>query len=181
MIQTGKDVQQVSGCTYVYLNFWNITNLFCPQLPHVDCCVRDRSQPKQHGWILIVPLSECDSCLFIYKDSLTQEWLIYIPFGSCFILRTDVIHVGYCGYPGNTRLQVFFIKHKMVENYRKLGHINRTICQEKFFYDLPKVAYNQAKELLSVGLLNKLAKYPDIIKAKYFRGGNIFLPTQSYN
>ena len=79
----------------------------------------------------MVPLSEAGSHLFIYKDDLTDKRLIHIPFGSCFMLRSDVIHGGYCGCPGNTRLQVSFTRHDMIENYCKLGHINSDICREK--------------------------------------------------
>ena len=63
----------------------------------------------------MVPLSESGSHLFIYSDDLTQKRLIFIPFGSCFMLRSDVIHGGCCGRPGNTRLQVSFIRHDMID------------------------------------------------------------------
>ena len=126
----------------------------------------------------MVPLSEAGSHLFIYKDDLTDKRLIHIPFGSCFMLRSDVIHGGCCGGRGNTRLQVSFIRHDMIENYRELGHINRVICREKGFYYPPKVTYNHVEELLGVELNNTLARYPSTIKEKYFMGGNMFPATE---
>ena len=126
----------------------------------------------------MVPLSEAGSHLFIYKDDLTDKRLIHIPFGSCFMLRSDVIHGGCCGDRGNTRLQVSFICHKMIENYRELGHMNPDLCEAKGFYDPPMVDYDQAEELLDVEHQNTLARYPMTIKAKYFMGGNIFPPTE---
>ena len=126
----------------------------------------------------MVPLSEAGSHLFIYKDDLTDKRLIHIPFGSCFMLRSDVIHGGCCGGPGNTRLQVSFIRHDMIENYRELGHIIRDLCEAKGFYNPPRVDYNQVEELLDVEHQNTLARYPMTIKAKYFMGGNMFPPTE---
>ena len=126
----------------------------------------------------MVPLSEAGSHLFIYKDDLTDKRLIHIPFGSCFMLRSDVIHGGCCGDPGNTRLQVSFICHKMIENYRELGHANSDICKDKGFYDPPMVDYNQAEELLDVAHQNTLARYPSLIKEKYFMGGKMFPGTE---
>ena len=86
----------------------------------------------------MVPLSESGSHLFIYSDDLTQKRLIFIPFGSCFMLRSDVIHGGCCGRPGNTRLQVSFIRHDMLDNFRKLGHVSGDICREKASMTHPK-------------------------------------------
>ena len=126
----------------------------------------------------MVPLSESGSHLFIYSDDLTQKRLIFIPFGSCFMLRSDVIHGGCCSRPGNTRLQVSFIRHDMIDNFRKLGHVSGSICREKGFYDPPKVTYNQVESLLDVENHNILAKYPSTIKGKYFMGGYIFPPTE---
>ena len=102
----------------------------------------------------------------------------FIPFGSCFILREDLIHGGCWGYHGNTRLQVSFICHEMIENYRKLGHANSDICKDKGFYYPPMVDYNQVKELLDVGHQNTLARYPSLIKEKYFMGGKMFPATE---
>ena len=127
----------------------------------------------------MVPLSESGSYLFIYSDDLTQKWLIFIPFGSCFMLRSDVIHGGCCGRPGNTRLQVSFIRHDMIDNFRELGHINSNIYRAKGFYDPPEVTYNQVESLLGVENHNILAKYPSTIKGKYFMGGNMFPPTEN--
>ena len=126
----------------------------------------------------MVSLSEAGSHLFIYKDDLTDKRLIHIPFGSCFMLRSDVIHGGCCGDPGNTRLQVSFICHKMIENYRELGHANSDICKDKGFYDPPMVDYNQAEKLLDVEHQNTLARYPSLIKEKYFMGGKMFPATE---
>ena len=126
----------------------------------------------------MVPLSEAGSHLFIYKDDLTDKRLIHIPFGSCFMLRSDVIHGGCCGGPGNTRSQVSFIRHDMIENYRELGHINSDICRVKGFYDPPMVDYNQVEELLDVEHQNTLARYPSTIKEKYFMGGKMFPPKE---
>ena len=129
----------------------------------------------------MVPLSEAGSHLFIYKDDLTDKRLIHIPFGSFFMLRSDVIHGGCCGDPGNTRLQVSFICHKMIENYRELGHANSDICKDKGFYHPPMVDYNQVKELLDVEHQNTLARYPSTIKEKYFMGGKMFPPKECKN
>ena len=127
----------------------------------------------------MVPLSEGGSYLFIYSDDLTQKRLIFIPFGSCFMLRSDVIHGGCCGRPGNTRLQVSFIRHDMLDNFRKLGHVSVRICREKGFYDPPEVTYNQVESLLGVENNNILAKYPSQIKEKYFMGANMFPQTKN--
>ena len=108
----------------------------------------------------MVPLSEAGSHLFIYKDNLTDKRLIHIPFGSCFMLRSDVIHGGCCGGPDNTRLQVFFIRHDMIENYRELGHMNPDLCEAKGFYNPPKVDYNQMECLLGAENHIILSKYP---------------------
>ena len=126
----------------------------------------------------MVPLSEAGSHLFIYKDDLTDKRLIHIPFGSCFMLRSDVIHGGCCGDRGNTRLQVSFIRHHMIENYRELGHMNPDLCEAKGFYDPPMVDYDQAEELLDVEHQNTLARYPSLIKEKYFMGGKMFPGTE---
>ena len=126
----------------------------------------------------MVPLSEARSHLFIYKDDLTDKRLIHIPFGSCFMLRSDVIHGGCCGDRGNTRLQVSFIRHHMIENYRELGHMNPDLCEAKGFYDPPMVDYDQAEELLDVEHQNTLARYPSLIKEKYFMGGKMFPGTE---
>ena len=127
----------------------------------------------------MVPLSESGSYLFIYSDDLTQKRLIFIPFGSCFMLRSDVIHGGCCGRPGNTRLRVFFIRHDMIENFRELDHVGGDICKAKGFYDPPEVTYNEVESLLGVENHNILAKYPSTIKGKYFMGGNMFLATEN--
>ena len=126
----------------------------------------------------MVPLSEAGSHLFIYKDDLTDKRLIHIPFGSCFMLRSDVIHGGCCGDRGNTRLQVSFIRRHMIENYRELGQINSDICRAKGFYEPPEVTYNRVEELLGVELDNTLARYPSLIKEKYFMGGKMFPGTE---
>lgn len=127
----------------------------------------------------MVPLSESGSHLFIYSDDLTQKRLIFIPFGSCFMLRSDVIHGGCCGGPGNTRLQVSFIRHDMIENFRELGHVSGDICKAKGFYDPPEVTYNEVESLLGVENNNILAKYPSQIKEKYFMGANMFPQTKN--
>ena len=127
----------------------------------------------------MVPLSESGSYLFIYSDDLTQKRLIFIPFGSCFMLRSDVIHGGCCGGRGNTRLQVSFIRHDMLDNFRELGHVSVSICREKGFYDPPEVTYNQVESLLGVENNNILAKYPSTIKEKYFMGANMFPQTKN--
>lgn len=90
-----------------------------------------------------------------------------------------MIHGGCCGFPGNTRLQVSFIKYNMIENFRELGHFNSHICKAKGVYDPPKVEYKQMEEMSGVELLQKIDKYPSIIKAKYFRGGYMFPPMQA--
>ena len=122
----------------------------------------------------MVPLSEAGSHLFIYKDDLTDKRLIHIPFGSCFMLRSDVIHGGCCGSPGNTRLQVSYILHSMVENYKELGHVDGRICQEKGFYDPPKVDYKKSISLLSVEVEHAVSKYHQVITKKYFMGSKMF-------
>jgi len=127
----------------------------------------------------MVPLSESGSYLFIYSDDLTQKRLIFIPFGSCFMLRSDVIHGGCCGGPGNTRLQVSFIRQEMLDNFRELGHVSGDICREKGFYDPPAVTYNEVESLLGVENDNILAKYPSQIKEKYFMGANMFPQTKN--
>ena len=126
----------------------------------------------------MAPLSEAGSHLFIYKDDLTDKRLIHILFGSCFMLRSDVIHSGCCCGPGNTRLQVSFICHEIKENYRMLVHVNSDICKDKGFYNPPIVDYTQVEELLGVEHQNTLARYLMTIKSKYFMGGNIFPPTE---
>ena len=126
----------------------------------------------------MVPLFEAGSHLFIYNDNLTDKRLIHILFGSCIMLRSDVIHGGCCGGHGNTRLQISFIRHHMIENYRELGHINSDICRAKGFYHPPEVTYNHVEELLGVELNNTLARYPSTIKEKCFMGGNMFPATE---
>ena len=127
----------------------------------------------------MVPLSESGSHLFIYSDDLTQKRLIFIPFGSCFMLRSDVVHGGCCGGRGNTRMQVSFIRHEMLDNFRELGHVSARICHEKGFYDPPEVTYNEVESLLGVENNNILAKYPSQIKEKYFMGANMFPQTKN--
>ena len=127
----------------------------------------------------MVPLSESGSHLFIYSDDLTQKRLIFIPFGSCFMLRSDVVHGGCCGGRGNTRMQVSFIRHEMLDNFRELGHVSARICHEKGFYDPPEVTYRQVESLLGVENHNILAKYPSTIKGKYFMGANMFPQTEN--
>ena len=127
----------------------------------------------------MVPLSESGSYFFIYSNNLTQKRLIFIPFGSCFMLRSDVIHGGCCGCPRNTRLQASFIRHNMIEKFCKLGHVSGDICKAKGFYDPPKVTYNKVESLLGVENHNILAKYPSSIREMYFMGGNMFPPTEN--
>ena len=115
----------------------------------------------------MVPLAREGSWLFIYNDELTQKRLINIPFGSCFILRSNVLHGGCCGSPGNTRLQVSFILHKMMDNYKELGHVDGRICFEKGFYDPPEVDYTKSVCLLGPELEDTVSKYHQVITNKF--------------
>ena len=89
-----------------------------------------------------------------------------------------MLHGGCCGSPGNTRLQVSFILHKMMDNYKELGHVDGRICFEKGFYDPPEVDYTKSVCLLGSELEDTVSKYPQVITNKCFMGSHMFPKVQ---
>lgn len=88
------------------------------QVAHVD--IPDEYQlfeegkiaPEELSWIIHVPLQQSGSMIGVWSEDKQNHDYQYIPFGCFLAIRSDVIHSGVYGFPGNVRFHmVIKLKH----------------------------------------------------------------------
>lgn len=72
--------------------------------------------PEELSWIIHVPLQQSGGMISVWSEDKLQHDYQYIPFGCFLAVRSDVIHSGIYGYPGNVRFHMV-IKYQ----HHKLG------------------------------------------------------------
>lgn len=87
---------------------WILTIRQYPQMPHLDL---NETLPWQNKtWFLHMPLQSEGMTLIVYDEDYEEHKTIFVPFGTCILLRSDVIHAGVFGGGGNLRLHLILWK-----------------------------------------------------------------------
>ena len=126
-------------------------------MPHYDNNLVGKRNHNSFSYIIMVPLTREGSWVFVYNSN-GDDVLVHIPFGSYFVLRDDVMHGGWCGSSGNTRLQISFIYRDYLENFRYLQYINEKIASAKGYFHPPPIDYNKAECILPITYERRLGK-----------------------
>lgn len=92
------------------------------QIPHLDV-VEDNVHWRNKTWFLHIPLQKEGMVLSIFDDIHREHKYILIPFGTCLLLRSDVIHSGVYGGTGNLRLHL--VLWKLVPDAEETNRLER--------------------------------------------------------
>ena len=134
-----------------------------PQLAHVDLSTSIFVPNKKLGFIMHLPISAEGMWIRIWeRDGVARVdstgYLLHIPFGSVLFLRSDIVHSGIFGSPGNLRLHCAFQPVANPGDSAKLLPVDPTAGNCFDFGNLSDVLYSRCrhpeeKELASIPLV----------------------------
>lgn len=112
-----------------------------PQGAHLDFDETNLPHAKK-SWILHMPLQKEGMLLSVWdlpvrnqgRDVNALHEYVFIPFGSYIALRSDVLHSGVYGPPGNTRFHMILKSRNKVQVAAKPGD---QIPETQYSYPLP--------------------------------------------
>ena len=135
-------------------------------MPHYDKNLVGKRNHNVFSYIIMVPLAREGAWVFIY-DSNGDDLFLHIPFGSYFVLRDDVMHGGWCGSSGNTRLQISFIYRDYLDNFRYLLYINEEVALEKGYFHPPPIDYKKALCIVPPDFKDRLDQQMEEMEEEY--------------
>jgi hypothetical protein len=122
------------------------------QRPHLDVPGCTHLPEHKRAYIVHLPLCEEGLALQIWdgEGKELRPTLLYVPFGMALILRSDVVHAGCYGHPGNIRFHAVLKPELMVDDGSKLEYI-----------------WNQEKYLLSNSMMDPTHVLPSLRSQKH--------------
>ena len=136
-------------------------------MPHYDNNLVGKRNHNSFSYIIMVPLAREGAWVFVY-NSKGDDVLVHIPFGLYFVLRDDVMHGGWCGSSGNTRLQISFIYRDYLDNFRYLQYINEEVALAKGYFHPPPIDYNKAEGILPKNYEHRLGQQMKEMEEEYW-------------
>ena len=124
-------------------------------MPHIDHAVNTRKKKHLPTWIIMIPIMKEGSWLYVYDRDFECK-MLRIPLGGYLVLRDDLYHGGFCGSPGNVRIQITLIPHDDINNFCYLYHVGPKIAAEKGFYDPKPVDYKESVYIFDEDVKQKL-------------------------
>ena len=95
------------------------------------------------------------SWLYVYDQDFECK-MLRIPLGGYLVLRDDLHHGGFCGSPGNVRIQITLIPEDDINEFRYLNHVGNKIATEKGFYNPKPVNYHESVYIFDDNVREKL-------------------------
>ena len=124
-------------------------------MPHIDRKVNTRKKKSLPTWIIMIPIMKEGSWLYVYDRDFECK-MLRIPLGGYLVLRDDLYHGGFCGTPGNVRIQITLIPQDDIDDFRQLKHVGNKIATEKGFYDPKPVSYDESVYIFNKDIKQKL-------------------------
>ena len=114
----------------------------------------------------MIPLMKEGSWLYVYDQDFKYK-MLRIPLGGYLVIRYDVYHGGFCGLPGNVRMQITLIPKTDIGKFQHLKHVSKKVADENVFYDPQPVDYNESVVIFEEDVKKKLNTQSKELETNY--------------
>jgi len=144
------------------------------QIAHVDIpyeyemMENNEIDPKELSWIVHAPLQQTGGMISIWNRNKNEHRYQYIPFGCFVAIRSDVIHSGVYGLPGNARFHLVICLQKHIRSLDKLTQFKGTAVEPGPEWSALYVTMMQQSQSFADYYSHGFLKsYPSLNTAKY--------------